>query len=417
MFKRLFLCFAVVCLCPALFAQSYTNSVGLEIDSSGNIMASMAGGSPAITNSFGFPLDSSGNLMVDCQAGCSAGAPGGSANQVQYKINGTTFGGFTFSGDCTVVVSTGAITCTKTNGAAFSGLATLTESDGNVAYGTGGAWTASSAPAISAANMTSFPTLNQNTTGMSANLSGSQTANFVYAAPNGSNGTGAFRALVGADVPTLNQSTTGNAATATNATEVGGITITGTPAVGYVPTATSSSAATWQQTLHLKWFQNGASGNGFTLASSNTAYLGLLVVPATVQFTSIYYNVNTLDATSTDHYDIGIYSCTSLDCSQTSTSASLVCDTGAIAQTATGTFVTACEQGGTITIQPGTYMIAVSGSATTAKFGYGAAPGVPFTTISLATGLTGGALGSTATTPSTAGSVASSVGGIYVGLH
>jgi len=31
-----------------------------------------------------------------------------------------------------------------------------------------------------------------------------------------------------------------------NATSVGGITITGTPSTGYVPTATSSSAATWQ---------------------------------------------------------------------------------------------------------------------------------------------------------------------------
>lgn len=44
----------------------------------------------------------------------------------------------------------------------------------------------------------------------------SQTANYVFAAPNGAPGTPSFRALVAADIPTLNQNTTGNAATATN---------------------------------------------------------------------------------------------------------------------------------------------------------------------------------------------------------
>ena len=43
----------------------------------------------------------------------------------------------------------------------------------------------------------------------------SQTANTVYAAPNGSAGAPTFRAIVAADVPTLNQSTTGSAATLT----------------------------------------------------------------------------------------------------------------------------------------------------------------------------------------------------------
>ena len=44
---------------------------------------------------------------------------------------------------------------------------------------------------------------------------GSQTANHVLAAPNGSAGAPSFRALVAADIPTLNQSTTGSAATLT----------------------------------------------------------------------------------------------------------------------------------------------------------------------------------------------------------
>lgn len=53
-------------------------------------------------------------------------------------------------------------------------------------------------------------------------------------------------ALVSADIPNNAANTSGNAASATNATEIGGITVTGTPSTGYVPTATSGSAATWQ---------------------------------------------------------------------------------------------------------------------------------------------------------------------------
>jgi hypothetical protein len=54
-----------------------------------------------------------------------------------------------------------------------------------------------------------------NTTGTAAGLSGSQTANFVYAAPSGSAGTATFRALVALDIPTLNQNTTGTSANVT----------------------------------------------------------------------------------------------------------------------------------------------------------------------------------------------------------
>jgi len=71
------------------------------------------------------------------------------------------------------------------------------------------------APNGSAASLISFPTLNQNTTGTAAGLSGTQTANYVYAAPNGLAGTASFRALVAADIPTLNQNTTGTASNVT----------------------------------------------------------------------------------------------------------------------------------------------------------------------------------------------------------
>lgn len=47
------------------------------------------------------------------------------------------------------------------------------------------------------------------------NGSASQTANYFFAAPNGTSGAPVFRAIVAADVPTLNQNTTGTAANVT----------------------------------------------------------------------------------------------------------------------------------------------------------------------------------------------------------
>jgi len=79
----------------------------------------------------------------------------------------------------------------------------------------------SGVPTFRALAAADIPTLNQNTTGTAAGLSGSQTANYVYAAPNGSAGTASFRALVAADIPTLNQNTTGSAGSVTNALTAG----------------------------------------------------------------------------------------------------------------------------------------------------------------------------------------------------
>ena len=60
----------------------------------------------------------------------------------------------------------------------------------------------------------------------------SKTANFVLAAPNGSNGVPTFRAVVAADIPTLNQNTTGTAANVTGIVAVAnGGTGTATPSL------------------------------------------------------------------------------------------------------------------------------------------------------------------------------------------
>jgi hypothetical protein len=60
----------------------------------------------------------------------------------------------------------------------------------------------------------------------------SKTANFVLAAPNGSSGVPTFRAVVAADIPTLNQNTTGTAANVTGVVAVAnGGTGTATPSL------------------------------------------------------------------------------------------------------------------------------------------------------------------------------------------
>jgi hypothetical protein len=100
------------------------------------------------------------------------------------------------------------------------------------------------APNGSAASLTSFPTFNQNTTGTAAGLSGTQTANYVYAAPNGTAGTASFRALVAADVPTLNQNTTGTAA---NITGTSNSTITTLSALSLPYSQLSGTVPTWNQ--------------------------------------------------------------------------------------------------------------------------------------------------------------------------
>lgn len=71
---------------------------------------------------------------------------------------------------------------------------------------------------------------------------GSQTANFVYAAPNGSAGTAAFRALVAADIPALSyvpytSATTNvnlNAKNLTNVATFSASTVKATTAAGFI---------------------------------------------------------------------------------------------------------------------------------------------------------------------------------------
>ena len=89
----------------------------------------------------------------------------------------------------------------------------------------------------------------------------SQNANHVLAAPDGSNGTPSFRAIVAADIPTLNQNTTGNAATATTATNIAG------GASGSIPYQTGLGATSL--------LAKGTDGQILTLASGLPSWASL----------------------------------------------------------------------------------------------------------------------------------------------
>src|ERR1700685_938321 len=77
---------------------------------------------PGTANQF-LQTDGTGNTLWVTGSG-GGGTPGGTSGQVQYNSSGS-FAGFTLSGDCTLVTSTGAITCTKTSGTPFGSLATI----------------------------------------------------------------------------------------------------------------------------------------------------------------------------------------------------------------------------------------------------------------------------------------------------
>ena len=99
----------------------------------------------------------------------------------------------------------------------------------------------------------------------------SQTANTFLAAPNGSAGVPTFRTIAAADVPTLNQNTTGTAANVTGTVAVAnggtGATTAATAFDAIVAAASSLGSPGYiklQNGLHIMWGSFTASGNGGT---------------------------------------------------------------------------------------------------------------------------------------------------------
>jgi hypothetical protein len=111
-----------------------------------------------------------------------------------------------------------------------------------------------------------------NTFNNKLNSFSSQSANMVYASPNGNSGSPSFRSLVAADIPTLDQNTTGNAATASsllNTRTINGVDFNGTADIT-ISANTSNAIA----------FNNLGTGT-----ISNTSFNGS--APVTISYNSI----------------------------------------------------------------------------------------------------------------------------------
>jgi hypothetical protein len=202
-----------------------------------------------------------------------------------------------------------------------------------------------------------FPTLNQNTTGTATNLSGTP------ALPNGT----------AAATQTANDSST---KIATDAFVMGEL-----PAAG--------SGTPWITAVH------GASVSQFSSTANKASFYGVvLAFPKTT--TQVSYYVATAD-TSSNTYDLGIYSGTSGGtCTQ-------VAHTGSVAGSTSMTsgWHTVSWAGGSATLQPGRYYLALtsSGTSSTASL-YGDNSGLTFVGGQGGVNVTtGGTLPSTVTCP------------------
>lgn len=119
----------------ANFLAAY-NDINTLFSTTGSIFSSSQPGLAPSTGAVDIThfLNASGTWTVP--AGSGGSTPGGSSGQFQYN-NAGSFGGFTMSGDCVTVTSTGVITCTKTNNVAFVASATTdTTNASNISSGT-----------------------------------------------------------------------------------------------------------------------------------------------------------------------------------------------------------------------------------------------------------------------------------------
>ena len=220
-----------------LFFKNASGSV-VSLDRSNGTVTSVAlsPGTTGLTVS-GSPITTSGTFTL---AGTLAVANGGTgattASAARTALGATTVGANVFT-----LTNPSAITFPRFN--ADNTVSALSASDFRTAIGAGTSSTTGTVTSVAGTGTVSGLTLTGTvTTSGSLTLGGtlsvtpsnfaSQTANTFLAAPNGAPGTPTFRAIVAADIPTLNQNTTGTAAN-----------VTGTVAIANGGTGATTAAA------------------------------------------------------------------------------------------------------------------------------------------------------------------------------
>jgi hypothetical protein len=284
---------------------------------------------------------------------------GGTTAQIFFDMPGSGAGPTTvnsvFGRTGAVVAASGDYSVSQVTGAAptasptFTGTVTLP--DGSTVSSS--AWSLSS----------HFPTLNQNTTGTAANLSGTP------ALPSGTTAT----------TQSANDSSTKIATDAF--------------AHGVVPPDAASSV--WMPVPHAS-----SSGTVFSTSSNKAAFFGVMLGYQKTTSQVSYY-VYTADTSSTT-YDLGIYSGTS------GGTCTLQAHTGSVAGSTamTSGAHTVSWTGGSVTLQPGRYYLALTASATSSTAVlYGDSAGVTFaggtgtSNVGNVSITSGGTLPATATCP------------------
>jgi hypothetical protein len=125
-----------------------------------------------------------------------------------------------------------------------------------------------------------------NTFNNKMNAIGVQSANTIYAAPNGINGSPSFRTLVAADIPTLNQNTTGNAASATileTTRSINGVGFNGSADITI--SANTSNAITFNNTG--TGANSSASYNGSSAKTISYNTIGASPIAGTTSLTTL----------------------------------------------------------------------------------------------------------------------------------
>jgi hypothetical protein len=192
------------------------------------------------TNTSGQIVDASSATLANNTTGTAAGLSGTPSLPV-----GSTLASSPSTSDSSTKIATTAWVNAQGYGSGsgnVSGPASSTSGDIATFSGTNGKTIQDSGTALSSLAPLASPTFTGTVTEPVPTLP-SQTANQFFAAPNGSNGAPGFRAIVAADIPTLNQNTTGTAAGLSGTPNLPtGTTVNATPTAGDNSTKVATTA-------------------------------------------------------------------------------------------------------------------------------------------------------------------------------